>query len=75
MKIDDITAAINEAERFIERAAHLRSILIADNAQVTAKTEAGDMYAFSQSFPKQSGAARRASMDLTRSLAKMRGAK
>jgi hypothetical protein len=71
MKIDNITAAISEAERFIERAIHLRSTLVADEARMDADTS---QYVCAHTFPKERGAVRRASMDLTRALATMRGA-
>jgi hypothetical protein len=72
MKIDHITAAITEAERFIERALHLRSTLVADEARMAADTS---RFVCAYTFPKEKGAVRRASMDLTRALATMRGAK
>lgn len=75
MKIDDINLAIAEAERFIERAVTLRSKLVADDARVQALRDTDPKsWAYHYSFPKENGAVRRASIDLIRALAKMRGA-
>lgn len=59
MKSENIVEAIEEAERFITRAKKLLA------------KRAGKSYVWSN--PKESGAVRRSSMDLTRSLANMRG--
>lgn len=75
MKIDNINAAIAEAQRFIERAYWLRDTLIADGERMKSESASGSKYVSAYTFPKESGAVRRASMDLTRSLAKMRGEK
>lgn len=72
MKIDHIIAAIDEPLGFLERACYLSSTLIADEARMAADTS---QYVHAYTFPKENGAVRRASMDLTRALAKMRGAK
>lgn len=64
MKTENIKEAIEEAKRFIKFA----------EACVAARKEthgSGD-YIFHNHAPKESGAARRASMDLTRKLADMR---
>ena len=75
MKVDDISLAIAEAERFIERAVALRSKLVADDDRVRLLRETNPAgWAYHFAFPKESGAARRASLGLTRALAKMRGA-
>ena len=76
MKINDINAAITEAERFIERAAALRSTLALDDERVKASlAKDPNSWDCHYNFPKESGSVLRASMDLTRALAKMRGAK
>lgn len=64
MKTEQIELAVQEAERFIDRA----------KACLAARKEtysAGD-YTFHSHAPKESGSVRRASMDLTRQLADMR---
>lgn len=67
MNIDirKLDATITEAKKFIERAEVLRECL---NTQ---KTE-GDTRMWYSGFPKESGAMRRQSMELTRSLADLR---
>lgn len=57
MNITTLTAAVAEAKRFIERAESL--VEKSDNKWLSG-------------CPKESGATRRASMDLTRALAEMR---
>jgi hypothetical protein len=64
MRDEKIEIAIKEAERFIKTA---KTCLLARQAQYTV----GD-YVFNNNAPKESGATRRASMDLTRQLAEMR---
>lgn len=59
-----ITQAVTEARRFLERAEQWHE------AQGTGKWDDGTEYRIST--PKQDGALRRASMDLTRALAEMR---
>lgn len=59
-----LQAAIDEAERFLERA---RALELAASVQIT---DEPDGVIWNQ--PKYSGAVRRASMDLTRSLADLR---
>lgn len=59
MKLETIDAAITEAERFISAAREFK------RAQ---ETRAAEYYA----TPRESGAARRASLDLTRKLADLR---
>ena len=61
MTKEKIMAALAEAERFIERA----------NIALEAANLKGDKWN-SWEIPKERGALRRASMDLTRSLAEMR---
>lgn len=58
--MEKLEEAIDCAIRFIERAEELR-------AQVQ-----GDHQGYGYSFPKESGAVRRSSMELTRSLARLR---
>lgn len=64
MKTEQINAAIKEAERFIKAA---KACIAARKQTYTV----GD-HTFHLSAPKESGSARRASMDLTRALAEMR---
>ena len=61
MEQEKINEAVNEARRFIEKA---NAYNFADN----------NKRASYSSIPKESGALRRASLDLTRALAKLRGA-
>lgn len=61
MQHDKIKAAIMEATRFISKATEFLKA-----EEITSKSEWGGCN------PKQSGAARRASLDLTRALADMR---
>ncbi len=64
MNIPEIKNAIAEAERFIDRAKDLLN---------TVKREETSAYVFeSYTVGKESGALRRASLDLTRALADMR---
>lgn len=62
MKRQTLQAAMKEAHRFIRLGNELLAASIADDAQ----PEVGYHY------PKESGAVRRASMDLTRKLADLR---
>ena len=65
MKLSDIDNAISEAERFLARAHRYREASkTSDGSGKVHKT-----YPF---LPAESGALRRASLDLTRSLAEMR---
>ena len=64
MNIKEIELAVAEAKRFIEKA---ESCLNAKSV-----TYGSGEYIFHASAPKESGALRRASMDLTRQLAQMR---
>jgi len=66
-----VTKAIEEARRFIERA---EALLDADAEHWDPKTQTRQpsKWRFPFDAPKQSGACRRASMDLTRALAEMR---
>lgn len=59
MNQHSLQKAVDEAKRFLRIAEQLKS-------------ELGNTEHFMGDFPKQSGAVRRASMDLTRTLAEMR---
>jgi hypothetical protein len=70
-----VTAAIDEAERFIKRA----KVLLATDVQHYERNRNTGEYGYVKSkwkhstdAPKQTGAVKRASMDLTRALAEMR---
>lgn len=63
MQTDEIKQAIQEAKRFIKRA---------EECIEARKPYESHGYEFTPIAPKESGALRRASMDLTRQLAKMR---
>lgn len=65
MKLSALTTAIAEAERFLERAKRLRDTARADS-------DWPPQIDFTGHHPKESGATRRASMDLTRALADLR---
>lgn len=72
MKIDTVTAAIQEAERFLQRARravaeHKAEAMLATNARPPDNT-------YLLAGPRETGALRRASMDLTRALADLRRA-
>lgn len=64
MNLAKLTAAIIEADRFIKRAEALRDLHLDNNAG----KQAGDIY----ENPREQGAVKRASMDLTRALADLR---
>lgn len=64
MKIEEIQSAINEAERFIKKAKEC--------LEARSETYGTGDYIFHESAPMQSGAMKRASMDLTRQLAVLR---
>jgi hypothetical protein len=68
MDIEKLNNTIEEAERFLKKAKELRD-LMEDGKR---KMESGDKYYYPSDNPKESGAVRRASMDLTRSLADLR---
>jgi hypothetical protein len=61
---DTLNEAVIEAERFIHRVKELR----------TAKAKAKSLYSYHMN-PKECGAVRRSSMDLTRKLAQLRAGK
>jgi hypothetical protein len=62
MEIENLQSAIEEAERFVKKAKQLEKTFDAGGRT------AGTIYG----FPAEQGAVKRASMDLTRSLAKLR---
>lgn len=64
MKYDNLKSAIAEAERFLERAKIFKKILDEDKKS--------PCHIFSWEHRRESGATRRASMDLTRALAELR---
>lgn len=57
MKTESIDKAIAEAKRFIEKASELKKVAVGKTGYL---------------YPKESGAVKRASMDLTRTLADLR---
>jgi len=63
MHPDKLRAAIVEAKRFLDRAERLMALQ--DALRMTTH--------YVTDFPKEQGGVRRASMDLTRALAEMRG--
>lgn len=65
MTRDDIDAAVAEAKWFIARAEEVLALMREYQERKGYMTDSGE-------FPMQSGALKRASLDLTRSLAKMR---
>lgn len=67
-----LQTAINEAERFLERALNLKAMRRDEAARVKKAKEAGEKYVYPESFPKECGFVKRASMDLTRALADLR---
>lgn len=66
MKYENILAAASEARRFLKAVDQL----VAECVTAELKRPTGTVYV--NHHPKQSGSVRRASMDLTRSLAEMR---
>lgn len=63
MNTDELLNIIRESESFILKAQELINVRCKKNKYR------------SENFPKEQGAVKRASMDLTRALAKLRGAK
>lgn len=68
MKIENVELAIAEAKRFIAKA----ELLLVAKQTKRSYIYGGVEHFYADSAPKQSGATRRASMDLTRALAEMR---
>jgi len=66
--IEKLNNTIEEAEKFLKKAKELRNLMEEDKKR---EMESKDYY-YSSGNPKESGAVRRASMDLTRSLADLR---
>lgn len=71
MTRDTITAAIAEAERFVERAKALLAVEVNTWDYRDGSRNLRE-WKLTSDAPKEQGAVRRASMDLTRSLAEMR---
>lgn len=72
MNIKKLNVVIAETEVFLRKAKHLRTTLTLDETDVRNRKARGEVHVFTQSFPKESGATRRASLDLTRALAELR---
>lgn len=70
MTRDDVEAAVEEAERFVRRANALLKTKVPTYQSATATYK--DCPWDGGGSPKESGAVRRASLDLTRALAHMR---
>ena len=68
MKVEEIKLTIAEAKRFIKRA----EVLIECRKEKESYTYDGKTFYYDKSCGKESGALRRASLDLTRQLAQMR---
>lgn len=71
MKKENIKEAIDESKRFIEKANNYIKLLEKEEKIYQEKVKQSEMY-YTTSFPKESGAVRRSSLDLWRSLSKMR---
>lgn len=71
MNRENVTAAIAEAKRFIKAA---ETLLAAEHPRYydITRTHGRQRWTGGSDSPKESGAARRASLDLTRALAEMR---
>lgn len=72
MNPNKMAVAFKEAERFMQKIIDLQILINADNAQVAEDRAKGNPYVFRSTFPKEHGAVKRASMDLTRALADLR---
>ena len=68
MDTKKLNVAIEEAERFLRKAKELQS----EQKKTTTSEWAGKIHIHVPSCPKESGAVRRASMDLTRALSALR---
>lgn len=68
MRREDIDEAVQQAKLFIARAEHLVARAVAEAIPAHARI-------YTSSFPKESAALRRTSMELTRALAQMRQSK
>ena len=71
MDTKKLNVAIEEAERFLGKAKELRFLITEDDKKWKEAKAKGEHY-WTGSNPKESGAVRRASMDLTRALANLR---
>lgn len=67
-----LKAAMDEAYRFLRTARTLQEAQSVDKIDVSNRKAQGETHVYHKDFPKLTGAVRRASMDLTRSLAEMR---
>jgi len=74
--MDDIKLKKVQAEalRFLNYVDELQKARVKDAARVAQEKRTGKAHIYRESFPKLTGATRRASMDLTRSLAELRRA-
>ena len=72
MKTLALDESIAEAERFLKRARALRDLARASKDPVMKLADQGHVDAWLYQWPAQQGAVKRASMDLTRSLARLR---
>jgi hypothetical protein len=73
MKRDDLEAAIQEAKRFIQRAEELKVATVrTDEAWKGPNITATHRLTYFIDNPREQGAVKRASMDLTRALAHLR---
>jgi hypothetical protein len=72
MDKDQIERVLTECARFQAKARILLEALKADEKRVADERATGREYSYSNHFPKETGALRRASMDLTRELAQLR---
>lgn len=72
MKRDTLEMAIAEAKRFIRKAELLIELEDEDNLAVQKCKDTGGKWCFHESFGKENAAVKRASLDLTRSLADLR---
>jgi hypothetical protein len=72
--IETLHEAVEEAKRFLERAEALQGAYLAQKTSYEAKPNpfAADLGTGFSNHPVETGAVRRASMDLTRALARLR---
>lgn len=67
MKVENLKEAISEAERFLEIAGQVKIKKVVGTHQAAGKT-----WLVVEDYTKETAACKRASMDLTRALAKLR---
>ncbi len=70
MNIKKVEIAVAEAKRFIDKA----EAFLKESEKTYTSEYGGIIHTYTVSVPKQSGATKRASMDLTRALAELRKA-